>query len=395
MAIHVKAFKKAREAKIHSQIIVPIRFGRACTGPPQKDCPDVDARGFEMANRPRSWGVTEVRGAMVGITVGDPVKIKLLRMDIDDRCPLYITSDKPNLVQVISPSPESPLGADGIIQLKGLKDVRNDTAIIKVHLGSPDGPVIGELEPHTFNLIKVNVCVHRVTLQGTNHGISAMTGRSDADIDAMFEVVNAIWRPCGIEFVIKERRTPTFTLPSTTTLITGPRQGCVVIDNSNNWAVQHTELMGKNPRRHMVNVYFVNRIWDVSDPNGGGTLGIGTSMTAGYGNYGVTLPDAADENDLAHELGHVLNLDFHGGGVVAHADDRATTNHFRQDIWTRRRLMHSYNPHPVETGEPAYRGNVGYGSDLRGCLITLKDLPNEDTDGEVAEARKRARGPIP
>lgn len=395
MAIHVKAFKKDKNSAVHSQIIVPIRFTRACTGAPQKDCPDLDARGFEMANRPRTWGVTEVRGAMVGMTVGDTIKVKLLREDIDSSCPLYITSDKPNLGRVVSPSPESPLNAEGIIEWQGIKDVRDDTAIIQVHLGSPDGPVIGELETHTFNLVKVNVCLHRVTLQGANHGIPAMTARSDADIENMFKVVNAIWRPCGIEFVIKERRTPTFTLTSTTTLITGPRQGCVVIDNSDNWAVQHTELMGKNPKRGMVNVYFVNRIWDISDPNGGSVLGIGTSLTAGYGNYGVTLPDGADENDLAHELGHVLNLDFHGRGVVAHADDNSTTRHFRQDIYTRRRLMHSYNPHPPDVDEPAYRGNVDYGNDLRGCLLTLKGLPNDDTDGEVAESRRRARGPIP
>jgi hypothetical protein len=332
---------------------------------------------------------------MVGITVGDTVKVKLLREDIDNSAPLYITNDKPSLVKVVSPGPETALGSDGVLQLKGVKDVRDDTAIIQVHLGSSEGPIIGELEPHTFNLVKVNVCVHRVTLNGANHGIPAMTGRTDADIDALFETVNAVWRPCGIEFVIKERRTPTFRLTSTTTAITGPRQGCVVIDNSANWAVQHDELMGKNPRRHMVNVYFVQRIWDVSDPAGGTTLGIGTTMTAGYGNYGVTLPDGATNNDLTHELGHVLNLDFHGGGQVGHADDNATTEHFRRDIWTRRRLMHSYNPDPPQAGEPAYRGNVGYGASARGCLIAVKGLPNDDTDGELAEARRRAKGPIP
>ncbi len=121
MAIHVKVFKQAKEGKIHSQIIVPIRFRRACTGPPQKDCPDVDSRGFEMAARPRTWGATEVRGAMVGITVGDTIKVQISRVDIDDHCPLYTTSDKPHLVQVISPSSDSPVGSDGIIQLKRCK----------------------------------------------------------------------------------------------------------------------------------------------------------------------------------------------------------------------------------------------------------------------------------
>jgi hypothetical protein len=118
-------------------------------------------------------------------------------------------------------------------------------------------------------------------------------------------------------------------------------------------------------------------------------------MTAGYGNYGVTLPDGATNNDLAHELGHVLNLDFHGGGQVGHADDSASAEHFRRDIWTRRRLMHSFNPHALQAGEPAHRENVGYGASARGCLIAVKGLPNDDTDGELAEARRRAKGPIP
>jgi len=395
MAIRVKAFKKTKTSTLHSQIVAPIRFTRACTGPPQKDCPDPDDRGFEMADRPRTWGVTVTRGAMVGMTVGDTVKVKLLREDIGNSAPLYITSDKPGLVEVVSPDPETAIGSDGVFQLKGVKDVRDDTAIIQIHLGSSEGPIIGELEPHTFNLVKVNVCVHRVTLNGANHGIPAMTGRTDADIDTLFQTVNAIWRPCGIEFVIKERRAPTFTLTSTTTVITGPRQGCVQTENSASWNVQNDELFGKNPRRNVVNVYFVRCIWDVSDPAGGGTRGIGFSTRAGYGHYGVTLADGADENDLAHELGHVLNLDFHGGGQVAHADDSASTKHFRSDIWTRRRLMYSYNPYGLQAGEPAHRENVGYGASARGCLIAVKGLPNDDSDDELAEARKRAKGPKP
>jgi hypothetical protein len=397
MAIRVKAFKKTKTSTLHSQIVAPIRFTRACTGPPQKDCPDPDDRGFEMADRPRTWGVTVTRGAMVGITVGDTVKVKLLREDIDNSAPLHITSDKPNLVKVVSPDPEIALGSDGMFQLKGVKDVRDDTAIIQVHLGSSEGPIIGELEPHAFNLVKVNVCVHRVTLNGANHGIPAMTGRTDTDIDAMFEIVNTIWRPCGIEFVIKARRTPTFRLTSTTTAITGPRQGCVAIDNSANWAVQIEELWGKNPRRHMVNVYFVSRIWDVSDPTGAGgtTGGAATTMTTGYRNYGVVLPDDSNEQHLAHELGHVLNLDYHGGGNAGHADDNSSTEHFRSDIWTRRRLMYSYHPYDLDAGEPAHRKNVGYGAFNTGCLIAVKGLPNDDTDGELAEARKRAKGPTP
>ncbi len=53
------------------QIICPIRFTRAATGPPVIDAPEVDDRGFAMGNRAGTWGQSRARGAMVGITEGD------------------------------------------------------------------------------------------------------------------------------------------------------------------------------------------------------------------------------------------------------------------------------------------------------------------------------------
>jgi hypothetical protein len=110
--------------------------------------------------------------------------------------------------------------------------------------------------------------------------------------------------------------------------------------------------------------------------------------------FGIALVDAADGNDFAHELGHFLDLDDH-------VDDLGANN-FRFDIWARRCLMFRFNPyadvtvvtpnHPV--AEPAFRNDVGYGAQLRGALISVKDRVGDTRDGELARSRRRSLNPV-
>jgi len=367
MAIQVKAFKKTKEAKIHSQIIVPIRFMRACTGPPQKDCPDVDARGFEMGTRPGTWGATDTRGAMVSVTEGDIIKLKVSREDIDESAPLYITSTDEKYAQVISPNKNDPLAPDGIFEIKGLKDSKNKPVKIQVHLGAPDGPVIGELEPHIFQLRKLRVKVHLVSINGVS------TNRTAASMVKMFEDVNKIWRPCGIEFVYREEETQNETING---LAVAGQMTTNLHATPPTWG-EFSRIINLRPAANRINIYCVkqsNEIIglaydkDVARPNG----------------YGIVIVDDADDNDLAHELGHFLDIDDH-------TDVDASGAHVRRDIWALRCLMYSYNPYGNQN--PSYRDTVGYGANRRGALITVKDLAADVRDGELARARRRALDP--
>jgi len=92
---------------------------------------------------------------------------------------------------------------------------------------------------------------------------------------------------------------------------------------------------------------------------------------------------------------HVLNLDMHGGGKIAHADDTAAATNTRDNIWIRRRLMYSYNPYGPGGSQPSHRRNVGYGLWARGCFVTRKNFAGDPTDGEYDEARTRATGALP
>jgi hypothetical protein len=119
---------------------------------------------------------------------------------------------------------------------------------------------------------------------------------------------------------------------------------------------------------------------------------------AGGGTYGITIADNTDENDLCHELGHVLNLDFFAftGAARGHADDTAAGAQSRINVWTRRRLMYSTNPTGFAgDGRPGYLTDAGYGNYARGFFIVIKNLRGDPADGEIREARRRARGPLP
>src|SRR5258705_5175680 len=104
------------------QIIVPVRFDRAVRGAPVLDAPDVDDRGFVLKT-PDGLNKTDARGAMFGITVGDTVRVKVVREDLDATAPLFVTvapSSNPQ-VRIVAPAGGGPLPAAGVISIEPLK----------------------------------------------------------------------------------------------------------------------------------------------------------------------------------------------------------------------------------------------------------------------------------
>jgi hypothetical protein len=351
----------------NKQVIVPIRFTRAVNGAPVIDAPDVDDRGFAMGTRAGSWGNSNCRGAMVGIQEGDTVRVRVLREDIDAGAPLYVTSSDTAVVQVVAPVGGGPLPANGIFSIKGVKDYKSRPVKVEVRLGAAEGPIIGELEPHVFRLRStLRVLVHFVTINGTP------PANNLASVQALLTQVNAIWRPAGIQF-----QNP----PSTRNeVINGFATAGEMTTNLSgappSWN-EFSTIVNTHPSHTRINIYCVktaNEVNgltydnDIARPNG----------------YGIVIPDAASAYDLAHELGHFLDLD-------RHADENAAGNSIHQDMMSLRRLMYSGWP----PAAPAHRNNVGYGGGQYGAMISVKNFPNtvEFWDDEIARSRRRARNP--
>ncbi len=395
MAIQVKLFRQklGKPAPGYRQVIVPVRFGRACTGAVVKEKPDPDDRGFALGSG--SGLPNDVRGAMVALVMGQKLRLKVFREDIDSSAPLFVTSSHDS-VRVTS----TALGADGEFEAEAtgfsLRPVK-----IMARLGANNGPVLGEMLAHVIGWATVPVCCHLCTITGTalndssGSAIPAATGRTRGSVTTLFETVNAIWVPLGIRFSVVEWKNTAKRLTSRQGNITDSYQGHVAIDDdAPHWAIQAIELRQTNRRARTINVYFVRGIYDAATGDFNETLGIGKTVRAA-GDYGVVVADPCHVNDLAHELGHVLNLDMQGGENIGHSDDTPAAANARDNIWVRRRLMYSYNPTGPYPGTPGHWVNVGYGTHARGALLAVKNLRGDPTDGEYAEARNRVIGPLP
>ena len=361
------------------QIICPLRFNRAVTGAPVADAPDVDDHGFAMGARPGTWGHTNIRGAMVGITEGDTVRVKVVREDIDDTAPLFATSTDTQVVRVIAPAGGGPIPADGLISIEGVKDFISRPVAVQIRLGAAGGPVLGELEPHIFQLRQLRIRIHLVSVNGV------ATTRTQASVTALFDTVNAIWRACGLEFQLFD---------FVNTAVNGFAVAGQVTTNLSatppTWN-EFSRLINTNVAATRINIYCVpaaNEWRGLTFDHDAVRPAPGVVPT--FEGFGIALVDGADGNDFAHELGHFLDLDDHTDDLGA--------NTFRFDIGSRRCLMFRFNPYGDVTTlvppQPAFRNNVGYGTSLRGALVTVKDLPGDPRDGELARSRRRSLNPL-
>ncbi|HXB72166.1 MAG TPA: hypothetical protein VNY05_28270 [Candidatus Acidoferrales bacterium] len=359
---------------------MPIRFGRAVTGPPLIDAPDVDDRGFAMGTRPGTWGSTDARGAMLSVTEGDTIRVKVLREDLDDTAPLFVTSTNPAAVAIVGAA--GPLSPAGIFSLRGIRDSKNVTVKIQVHLGSADGPVLGEMEPHVFQLRQVRVRAHLVTINGTS------TVRTAASLVPLFADVNTIWRAAGIEFLYDQAQTRIGSINGFATA------GTVTTDLQNGRFAEFSRVLNlrdppgdPGPDANAGNVYFVR---NSSDPTSNWTGLTLDKESPRPGGFGVVLLDRGNAHELAHELGHLLNLDIHAG-------ENGAGTHFRDDVASERRMMFDFSP--LDVNQPAFRHDVGYGNLVPGELIDVKSLGDVrdavgSADGSVDRSRRRALNPV-
>jgi hypothetical protein len=346
---------------------------------------------------------------MFGVMVGDTVRIKVLREDLDTSARLFaVAGDSPEpQIEVVEPAAGSPISASGIVKVKGLADTSSGQTL-EIRLGSAEGPVIAEAEPHVFSRLTLNLTPHIVSIHQAAAGSgSGLTPISEGELRQVISIARAVWRPAGIHLNFGTTRLHD--------LNNAPWDDYAFnrTPASNAASFGHVFGLGRAPLT--INVYFVSFIE--------GSLGYGLRSDTTSGNFAnltgillatlgrmtvvnasppITAASFAESpreemgddfihvlgGDLAHEVGHLLNLSHvhndHGLG--------------REDTYARSQLMHPqpYLPH-TSTNANIRRNDAGAGLvehggqrvGMRGSLLTLKNLGSDPVDGEITTARKR------
>lgn len=377
----------AFSAKDLRHVIVPIHFTRAIAGFSQRVAPEVDDRGFVMGTRPAGWSNTDALGPMLSLMVDFDVQVKVVREDIDESAPLFVTCTKPDVIKLVEPAVGSPLPATGLFKVRGTT-THGSPGKIQVRLGSDAGPVLGELEPHVLGTCTIPIQPHRVRCDSAAaNGVAPVM-----PIEDILRRVRAIWWNCGIHI-----RFDAATRPIIDDNIQLSTLNQVNDASADAWGevlrvlrLQRQRLgLAAGTNDQAINWYIIPSFSDA------GTVGLGISRTtanalgsdtgvfttaAGVAGNNVEVERVA--RTLAHEIGHFLGL--------AHVENRNADDPV-QDTYGRRQLMY-----PISWLVPAVAGaglqqvpridDVGYGVRVRGCLITAKDQAYHATDGECAKA---------
>ncbi|MGH9405569.1 MAG: hypothetical protein ACRD3D_07010 [Terriglobia bacterium] len=388
--------------------IVPVRFARAPdpddpgvdSGPLDQQAPDPDDRGFI------SWsahGVTHPAGsatlpigfdAAVELENQPSTRLRLIREDIDDNASLFVTTNPAGIVAIVTPaSAPAALPATTEMMIK-VKAQQGGTTHLEIHFGSESGPVIHRLEVIVNPLINVRVTAHVPTIRGTpfqdTHGntVPAVSNRSDAGIFAFLKNVNAIFFPYGV------RLRPDAAVDRPAHPLTFARQGAVDADNDEFFRTTAFRRVA-----HSINAHFVPQLVGFSDtpPIGADQIGgVGVSLVLEPDRFGLIVADWPDAHAVAHEVGHVLNLINDPTGQFVHAntfDDPSrpgTGRVVRDDIVTRRRLMYAFTSFGGPNVNHPYRDDVGYGADVVGDMLTVKQFNNDNSDLEMHEVQRSA-----
>ncbi len=354
MAIKLEIYKERR--------VVMVRWKRARRGDPHTQYPEIDDRGTRSPEL----------AAITGMMAAKEAFVRLERELIDDAAQLFVTSSDAAKVAILEPADgKLPASHKMDIKLSGVAGGNPNEATLEVRFGSLTGPIISKLLVRCFTRRRVTITPHLVTI----HNPAGTGGTaSTANVASIMTHVQAIWRPCGVEFTVGATQNETINLATANVLSNAPFPGEI------------PALLGTNWVANTINVYFVAQI-------GAGTvLGYGfsrpSSVTFATGNPGIILGDQAGGwvhdtpwagNDLAHEAGHFFQL-WHPNNQQPPTE--------REDTWSRRMLMHNNNTQPVQGN---WKDDNGYGAlsgtARRGALITHKHIQHIATDNECSTAR--------
>lgn len=347
---------------LNERRVVMMRWTRARHGDPHPQYPEIDDRGTRAPEF----------SAITGMMEGKDAFVRLERELIDNAADLYVKSSDDSKVAILEPADgKLPATARMDIKLSGVSGGNPNESTIEVRFGSLTGPILSRLLVRCFTRRRVTITPHLVTI----HNAAGIGGApSAANAAAIMTHVQAIWRPCGVEFTVGAARNETVTFATANIVSDAPFPG------------ELATLLATNSVPNTINAYFVRQIGT------GGTLGYGfsrpSSVTFVTGNPGIILGDQAGGwvhdtpwagNDLAHESGHFFRL-WHPNNQQPPTE--------REDTWSRRFLMHNNNTQVIMGN---WKDDNGYGalagSARRGALLTHKHLPHIATDNGCSTAR--------
>lgn len=402
--------------------VVPVRFARAphdtdptiSSGTYDANAPEPDDRGF----LPDTIG-----GPIFPVGLDEAVRradrpetrVRLIRMDMENTGQLFVTSANTRIFQITLPAANAALPATGQMMIK-LRACRSGRANLEVRFGAIDGPIIHQMQVIVNPLIDARVVAHLPIISGNAAPVDSVSGavvtdpatgaaftpqstRTDQSIRDLVAGANQIYFPYGIRLRIDsiDRRSA----------ITLTNQG--MVDDF----TEFNQVTRLGRRRGRINAYFVPQI---ANPVGVGNGHTGINQVAGVANsaknnqrtYGLFIADWANSfHTIAHESGHLFNVindptrlfDFHANTTPDPALG-GTGRVIRFDTISRRRLMWAFtsirlgNSQFARSGashNPAFRDDVGYGNDVPGGMLTIKQHNNDRSDLELNEVRSVAR----
>jgi len=376
--------------------IVPVRFTRSTGAVPAGTyVPDPDDRGY-----------ARYHGPVLGVCRGDLTRVSVVREQLEDPAPLFVSSEIPARLTITNPAPDPGRLPNGhIVDIEFRASSTDGDVKVRIHAQQLNGPIVGELTVHISQVLTILCAVHRTAIYAlpSTRAAANTTARSFTDIDNLMTGVSRQWRPAGIQFTIDIRKNDTNLTNQVARNGINPTDGALLCpvygsgeDNEN-----FTRLMATNRQARRLNIHFVRQIRTASADGSPFYIGFGSSAERG-----LVVSDTADDletqaHTLAHELGHILNLAGlqHTVDNDAHSDDDPQWNEIvtrrRHDLWTRRRLMYymvglSAADRTGPGGRYAFDGqDVGHGAGRSGHMITIKNLTNDHTDNEYTDARNR------
>ena len=399
MAINIQIKNECR--------IVPVRFERATKGEPNDKYPDIDDRGHAHAI-PTVNGLAasdEIGSAVLAMGVNKEVEINMIREDIDNNAPLFVTSSDSSILSILSPKERTKCDAKQTCKLtlktNNIDDSTPKLVFVEVRFGKANGPIIAKLATYIFPTLIVNVQPYYVTIddQAGNSGTYPKV-----DFESTIQKAKAIWSHYGIELAFTKLKNIHVKLN---------KKDAVELAEINN--IYKTDWTSNH-----INLYFVQEL------EGQNTLSYGFTPQ-NYAGYAFPINDnnalplthpslfvamksgALDRSDdtqscahsIAHEIGHFFTLC--APDVSKYSPESVSE---QSDTWSTRLLMS--NPNKITRSHAPQEGKnwpdfneFGYGSTSKaphsGCMVSLKNIHTSaitGADGQCSVARNHiSKGP--